>query len=116
MTEAPAALPASLAALGAWRCRPGAPRVAAEELAQLLRLLPQWRPDGLGIVREFRFAGYDETMAFVNALAWVARREDHHPEVRIYYRHCVVVFTTHDAGGVTRNDLACAAKAELLVA
>ncbi len=116
MTMVPANLPASAAELAQLPCRPGEPLVAMGELAQLLRLLPQWKHDGNRIAREFRFGSYDETMAFVNALAWIARREDHHPEVSVHYRHCVVVFTTHDADGVTRNDLACAAKAELLVA
>ncbi len=116
MTGAAAAVPTSPADLAQWRCLPGAPLLATDELAQMLRLLPQWRLDGRSIVREYRFDGYDETIAFVNALAWIARRHDHHPEMRVHYRHCTVVFTTHDAGGVTRNDLICAAKAELLVA
>lgn len=116
MTGSAATLPASPADLAQMRCRPGAPIVAADELARLLRLLPQWRHDGVSLTREFRFGGFDETMGFVNALAWIARRHDHHPEMRVHYRHCVVVFTTHDAGGVTHNDVVCAAKAEMLVA
>ena len=55
-------------------------------------------------------------MAFVNALAWIAHREDHHPDLEVHYSRCVVTFATHDAGGVTLNDVICAAKAERLFA
>jgi 4a-hydroxytetrahydrobiopterin dehydratase len=55
-------------------------------------------------------------MAFVNALAWIAHREDHHPDLAVGYARCGVTFSTHDAGGVTLNDVICAAKAERLFA
>ncbi len=115
MNPAEPTLP-TVADLAGWQCRPDVARLSAEDLGPLLGVLPQWAHAGDRITREFRFASYDETMAFVNALAWIARRADHHPDVSVHYRHCVVSFTTHDAGGITRNDLACAATAELLVA
>ena len=68
------------------------------------------------IEKTFRFADYHQTMAFVNALAWIAHREDHHPDLAVHYNRCVVTFSTHDAGGVTLNDVICAAKAERLFA
>ncbi len=105
-----------LLALAAMHCRAGAPRLSADELAAHLATLPEWRLDGDRIVRTFAFANYHETIAFVNALAFVAHREDHHPELSVHYARCVVAFGTHDAGGVTLNDAICAAKTERLFA
>ena len=78
--------------------------------------LPGWDvvEDGKALKKTFRFDDYYRTMAFVNALAFVAHREDHHPDLGVHYDRCVVRFSTHDAGGLTQNDLDCAAKAERL--
>ena len=103
-------------ALAAMRCRAGAPRLAADELAAHVADVARLDDTGDRIVKEFPFANYHETMAFVNALAWIAHREDHHPDLAVHYSRCVVAFATHDAGGVTLNDVICAAKAERLFA
>jgi 4a-hydroxytetrahydrobiopterin dehydratase len=55
-------------------------------------------------------------MAFVNAVASIAHREDHHPDLEVHYDRCVVAWSTHSAGGITQNDLISAAKVEALVA
>ncbi len=107
---------AGAAALAAVRCRPGAPRLSAEELAAHVAALPGWASDGAGIEKTFAFADWPQTIAFVNALAWIAQHEDHHPDLAVHYARCVVRFSTHDAGGVTLNDVACAAKTERLFA
>jgi 4a-hydroxytetrahydrobiopterin dehydratase len=54
-------------------------------------------------------------MAFVNALAWIAHQEDHHPDLSVHYNRAVVRFSSHDAGALTLNDFICAAKAEALI-
>ena len=54
-------------------------------------------------------------MAFVNASAWVSHREDHHPDMSVHYNKCVVAYSTHDAGGITLNDVICAAKLDALL-
>jgi 4a-hydroxytetrahydrobiopterin dehydratase len=69
---------------------------------------------GQAIRKTFRFADYYRTLAFVNALAFVAHREDHHPDLGVHYDRCVVRYSTHDVGGLSENDFVCAAKAELL--
>jgi 4a-hydroxytetrahydrobiopterin dehydratase len=91
-------------------------RLGADALQAALSRLPDWRliEDGAAISRTFSFTDYYRTMAFVNALAFVAHREDHHPDLGVHYNRCVVRFSTHDCGGITRNDLVCAAKAEAL--
>jgi len=84
------------------------------EIQKLLELLPGWESEGLEIAKTFSFRNYHETMAFVNAVAWIAHREDHHPDMSVHYNRCEVAFSTHDAGGLTRNDFICAAKLESL--
>ena len=115
-TVARPALDTRLLALASMRCRSAAPRLAADELAGHLGSLPGWTAAGETIVKTFPFANYHETVAFVNALAWIANREDHHPDLGVHYSKCVVTFSTHDAGGVTLNDVICAAKTERLFA
>ena len=55
-------------------------------------------------------------MSFVNALAHMANREDHHPDLGVHYDRCVVRYSTHDVGGLSENDFICAAKADALAA
>ena len=64
------------------------------------------------IEKTFRFAAYYRTMAFVNAVASIAHREDHHPDLVVHYDRCVVAWSTHSAGGLTLNDGICAAKTD----
>ena len=102
----------ALQTLAAQHCRPGAARLAGSELAECLAALPGWKQIGERIEKTFRFPDYRRTIAFVNAVAAIANHEDHHPDLSVHYGHCVVAWTTHSAGGVTRNDCICAAKVE----
>lgn len=105
-----------VAELAAMRCRPDAPRLSAAELAAHAAALPGWSCAGGKLEKTFAFANWQQTLAFVNALAWIAERADHHPDLGVHYARCVVAFTTHDAGGVTLNDVVCAARVERLFA
>jgi 4a-hydroxytetrahydrobiopterin dehydratase len=102
--------------LVAAHCRPLGASAAldAQTLAVALQVLADWSVEGNTIVRSFGFADYYETMAFVNAIAFVAHGEDHHPDLVVSYNRCTVRFSTHSVGGVTENDLVCAAKADAL--
>lgn len=93
-------------------------RVDAAQREALLRALPEWRlaADGQAIVRELSFADFHRTMGFVNALAYLANREDHHPDLEIGYGYCRVRWSTHDVGGLSMNDFVCAAKVDALLA
>jgi 4a-hydroxytetrahydrobiopterin dehydratase len=104
----------SLAALAAMHCVAGAQKLSAQELAGMHALLPGWNVAADRLDKSFRFASYHETIAFVNAVAFVAHREDHHPDLGVHYNRCDVAWSTHDAGGVTLNDCICAAKVECL--
>jgi 4a-hydroxytetrahydrobiopterin dehydratase len=77
--------------------------------------LPGWAVAGNELVRTFTFRNYYETMAFVNAVAWIAHTEDHHPDLRVGYDRCEVRYSTHAIGGLSENDFICAAKVSALV-
>ena len=53
-------------------------------------------------------------MAFVNAVAWVAHQQDHHPDLEVGYNRCKIVYTTHAVGGLSLNDFICAAHIDAL--
>ena len=96
-------------------CTPGGAKLPDADLGPLLKLLPGWEQKGIELTKTFKFANYHETMAFVNALAYIAHREDHHPDLGVHYNRCVVNWSTHDAGGLTLNDFICAAKTNALL-
>ena len=84
--------------------------------ALLDELDPGWSLNDAGdaIVRTFRFKNYYRTIAFVNALAWVAHDQDHHPDLNVGYNRCQVCFSTHSVGGLSDNDFICAAHIDAL--
>lgn len=106
--------PVASAALAAQHTRSDAPLLPRVELKRLLAALPGWKHADKALHKSFAFADYYRTMAFVNAVAFVAHRQDHHPDLSVHYNRVDVVFSTHDAGGVTLNDCICAAKVESL--
>lgn len=108
-------LPDDLVALAARHCKAGAPTLTGAELAAHLSTLAGWSGTGARVEKMYTFANFHETMGFVNALAWIANREDHHPDLTVSYNRCVVAWSTHDAGGVTENDVVCAAKTDRLL-
>ena len=89
-------------------------RAAVEEVLQRLDENWQLSLDGTSIVREFRFADFFRTMSFVNAVAHVANIEDHHPDMEVGYNYCRIRYPTHAIGGLSENDLICAAKIDQL--
>lgn len=91
----------------------------ATEIVTQLSQLNGDNPDGWKLIdgsieRTFRFANFHETMAFVNAVAWIAHREDHHPDVAFGYNRCSLRFNTHDVNGISVSDFFCAAAVNAL--
>lgn len=92
--------------------------LTAEQIKNLLPQLDgQWQvsTENQSIKRELSFKNFYETMAFVNALAWIANRENHHPDLELGYNYCKVTFMTHALNGLTHNDFICAAKLDGLL-
>lgn len=108
----------SLCDIAERRCQPCEGGIAALEPAtaeSLLLSLPGWKLSEQQIEKTFNFKNHYETMAFVNAIAWVSHRENHHPELRVGYKDCRVSYSTHAIGGLSENDFICAAKLERLL-
>jgi len=99
-------------------CEGGVPALQAAAVTELMKALhSDWKltPDGKSISRLFEFAGYNQTIGFVNAVAWIANMEGHHPDLEVGYQRCLVRWWTHAVGGLTENDFICAAKIDRLV-
>lgn len=100
------------------RCKPcegGVLPFTQEKIERLLKNLPLWSQEGMSLVRTFHFKNYYETMAFVNATAWLSHQEDHHPDLEVGYNRCLVRYSTHAIGGLSENDFICAAKIDRLL-
>ncbi len=102
-------------------CRPcegGVTPLGADAIERGLKDLdPSWRlsADGSAICRRFEFPAYSRTLGFANAVAWIAMREGHHPELVVNYGSCEVRWTTYAIGGLSENDFICAAKTDRLL-
>ncbi len=98
------------------RCRPleGQGPMPAAEIDRHLGGAPGWALVDGAIQKTYAFADYHRTMAFVNALAWIAHVEDHHPDLLVTYNRCTVRFNTHSVGGISITDFICAAKVDAL--
>ena len=96
-------------------CEGGVPPLTATEIAGLLRRLHGWTLHDGRLTKTFEFRNYHETIAFVNATAWISHREDHHPDLTVGYRQCRVEYITHAIGGLSQNDFICAAKIDRLL-
>jgi 4a-hydroxytetrahydrobiopterin dehydratase len=101
-------------ALAALECRPGAPLLSPTELKHHLAAIATWDHAHKRLRKKFSFPDYYHTIAFVNALAWMANQQDHHPDLSVHYADVIVDWSTHDAGGVTLSDCICAAKTDQL--
>lgn len=109
---------ASVCSLTGKSCKPcegGVPPLESREIEQYLKELNGWTLLNNELIKIFRFKNYYETMAFVNATAWVSHRENHHPDLEVGYRECTVRYSTHAIGGLSENDFICAAKIDRLL-
>ena len=97
-------------------CEGGVAPMGANEARDMLGQLNGWELDESGkeISRSFAFKNYYQAIAFVNALAWIAHQEDHHPDLQVGYNRVQVRFSTHSIGGLSQNDFICAAKIDAL--
>jgi 4a-hydroxytetrahydrobiopterin dehydratase len=96
------------------RARKGESALGEMKTKDLLAALPGWAlaADGKSIDKAFKFEDFYETLGFVNAIGWMANRQDHHPDLEVGYNRCAVRWSTHDVGGLSMNDFICAAKTE----
>jgi 4a-hydroxytetrahydrobiopterin dehydratase len=95
----------------------GSPALSSDAIERFLGEVEGYAFDAgrNSISRRYEFANFYETMAFLNAVAFIANREDHHPDLEVSYKFCRVTYSTHSVGGVSENDFICAAKINALL-
>ena len=99
-------------------CEGGVKPLTREQAESLLEALhADWSisDDGLEISRAFEFPAYSRTLGFTNAVAWIAIREGHHPDMTVSYGRCIVRWSTHSINGLSDNDFICAARVDRLL-
>jgi 4a-hydroxytetrahydrobiopterin dehydratase len=98
-------------------CKPleGGSAMNDADVRATLSQVPGWALASGALEKRYDFADYHRTMAFVNAVAWIAHAEDHHPDLAVGYSRCTVRFATHSVGGISMNDFICAAKVDALL-
>lgn len=96
-------------------CEGGVDPLTVEQADALLTEFDGWVRTGNQISKTYEFGNYYQTMAFVNASAYISHREDHHPDLLVGYKTCKVTYTTHAVDGLTENDFICATKLDALV-
>lgn len=105
--------------LASGKCQPcegGVAPLTEQEVRNLLQRLDGWAHANGRIAKTYSFKNYYQTMAFVNAAAWISHREDHHPDMMVGYNQCRVEYVTHAINGLSENDFICAAKLDKLFA
>jgi len=103
--------------LAARKCKPcedGLAPFSDDQARDMLKQLRGWSLEDGKLVKLYPFGNYHHTMAFVNALAWISHREDHHPDLEVGYNKCRVSYSTHALNGLSENDFICAAKCDAL--
>jgi 4a-hydroxytetrahydrobiopterin dehydratase len=95
-------------------CEGGVDPLRPAEVENLLKQLDGWALENGAIAKTYSFKNHYQTLAFVNAAAWISHREDHHPDMTVGYNTCRVAYVTHAIGGLSTNDFICAAKLDKL--
>ncbi len=96
-------------------CEGGTLPIDSFAVEKLLQRLEGWEEKEGRIEKLFQFKNHFQTMTFVNAIAWISLRENHHPDLHVGYNTCRVSYTTHAINGLSKNDFICAAKVDELM-
>ena len=100
------------------KCHHTEQALSETDISLFLSAVPEWSQDSNRIARTYQFKNYYETLAFINAIAYIIHAEDHHPEIVLTYNRCIIKFDTHSVnggkGGLSENDFICAAKVDAI--
>jgi 4a-hydroxytetrahydrobiopterin dehydratase len=89
--------------------------LSTAQASEYLLELGGWHHKNGAIEKTFHFKNFFETMAFINALAWICHTEDHHPDLNVNYKLCVVRWQTHSVSGLSMNDFICAKQVDAFI-
>lgn len=86
------------------------------DINEKLKSLPDWSydPESKSIVKVYNFKTYSKNIQFVNAIAWIANKVNHHPDLEVTFNKCIVKITTHDEAGISEKDFELASAIESL--
>lgn len=90
-------------------------KLRSNEVRSALAQVPLWKRFGAIIRRTFELPDFSAAMKFVNAVARLAEKAGHHPDIDIRWNRVTLALTTHDAGGLTAKDFELAARLDRLV-
>ena len=79
-------------------------KLNAAQTKTALQSLPDWKKKASTITRIFQFKDFPNAIKFVNAVAKLAEKAWHHPDIDIRWNKVTLTLTTHDAGGLTEKD------------
>jgi 4a-hydroxytetrahydrobiopterin dehydratase len=85
------------------------------EIREALKPLPEWKHEDNAIVRTTTFVSFLRVIEFINAVAHLAERQNHHPDIDIRYHRVIIRYWTHRAKGVTHLDFEGAKEVEQLI-
>jgi len=97
-------------------CESGTPPLSESDVSARLQLLNGWKQERNSICKTYQFKNFHQTIAFVNAVAWISHREGHHPDLSVSFNCCRVSYTTYSIAGLSENDFICATKVDALIA
>lgn len=101
-------------------CSGSLPPATAAEISRYHRQIPQWQIiESMGIAqlqRQYRFANFDQALAFTNRVGAIAQTADHHPALLTEWGKVTVTWWTHAIGGLHQNDFVMAAKTDEVAA
>lgn len=85
-------------------------RLSPEKAEQMAKSVPAWARKSDTLERDFKLKSFDDAVRFVNRVADLAKREDHHPDILLSYDRVRLTLSTHKVGGLSERDFALAAK------
>ena len=98
------------------QCRPDASKLSKNETKELSSQVPEWSLEDDALETELEFPSFRDVIDFLNQVAEIAEQQNHHPDIYISYTDVALTLTSHQAGGLTRNDFIMAAKIGRLLA
>jgi len=93
-------------------CSRGEAPLPESRVRELFQAVPGWSlvEGEPRLRREFKFRDFGAAIAFVNKVAGIAEKEDHHPDILVHYDRVTLILWTHAIGGLSENDFILAAK------
>ena len=90
------------------------PKLTAAQIKSALRDVPDWKKTGVTITHTFAFKDFPAAIRFVNAVAKLAEKAGHHPDIDIRWNKVALTLTTHSEGGLTEKDFKLARQVDRL--